>query len=175
MDIEQFVRNVISEAPDMAREPCYTGVGSRETPEDVREAMTIMASILEDNGYTLRTGDARGADAAFRQGVASKENVKAYSVDDVNDKALELGKKYHPAWERVGSYGRKLHARNSFQVLGDDLDDPKPSMFLICWTPDGATSDDERSIDTGGTGQAISIADDFNIPVYNLREHFPPE
>lgn len=171
MNIEKFLEDILESTPNLPRK-CYTGVGSRDTPSEVKDVMQKMASILEKKGYVLRTGDADGADSAFRAGVKSRDNIKVYTVDDTNDLALEFGEQYHPAWEKVGSYGRKLHARNSFQVLGDNLEDPKPSLFLICWTPDGATSDDERSIDTGGTGQAISIADDFGVPVYNLKNEF---
>ena len=49
-------------------------------------------------------------------------------------------------------------ARNSYQVLGRNLDDPVE--FVICWTPGGSGS--------GGTGQAIRIAKDYQIPVFDL-------
>jgi hypothetical protein len=79
---------------------------------------------------------------------------------------------YHPAWGRCSDYAKRLHGRNSLQVLGDNL--KTPSGFLVCWTKDGATSHYERSIDTGGTGTAISIATAYDVPVYNLQryEHF---
>jgi len=170
MDVKGLVLKVVERAPNLPRK-VYTGVGSRNTPREVQERMGQIASVLEDMGYTLRTGDADGADAAFRNGVKDPDNMKVYIANDVNERALELGEKYHPAWERVGSYGRKLHARNSFQILGDNLEDPRPSLFVICWTPDGCTSDEERAIGTGGTGQAISIADDYNVPVYNLNSN----
>ena len=35
-----------------------------------------------------------------------------------------------------------------------------PSNFVVCYTPDGKAS--------GGTGQAIRIAEYYNIPIYNL-------
>ena len=49
-------------------------------------------------------------------------------------------------------------SRNSYQVLGDSLDNP--SSFLVCWTSDGKMS--------GGTAQAMRIATDFRVPIYNL-------
>ena len=49
-------------------------------------------------------------------------------------------------------------ARNCHQVLGQDL--KTPVDFIVCWTKDGGES--------GGTGQALRIARDLNIPVYNL-------
>jgi hypothetical protein len=49
-------------------------------------------------------------------------------------------------------------ARNAMQVLGPDL--KTPSKFVICWTLEGK--------EIGGTSQAIRIAKDFSIPIYNL-------
>ncbi len=56
-------------------------------------------------------------------------------------------------------------ARNCYQVLGEDLSTPVD--FVVCWTPDGAESETSRK--TGGTGQAIRIAADLGIRVYNLK------
>ena len=56
------------------------------------------------------------------------------------------------------STARKFHARNCYQVLGKDLQ--SPSNFVLCWTPGGAV--------TGGTGQALRIAIDRGIPVFNM-------
>ena len=46
----------------------YTGVGSRGTPEDVLKRMNKFARIMHKKGWTLRTGDADGADEAFMTG-----------------------------------------------------------------------------------------------------------
>ena len=62
--------------------------------------------------------------------------------------------------------GKKLQARNSHQVLGDSLRDPV--AFVVCWTTDGAETLKETGRHTGGTGQAIRLADACNIPVFNL-------
>lgn len=52
---------------------------------------------------------------------------------------------------------RRLQARNSHQILGWDLN--SHSDFVICWTKGGKGN--------GGTGQAIRIAKDYNIPVFD--------
>lgn len=57
-------------------------------------------------------------------------------------------------------------ARNGHQVLGATLD--QPVSFVLCWTPDGAESEAQRTRDTGGTGQAIALASRHGIPVFNL-------
>ena len=46
----------------------YTGVGSRKTPKDVLELMVKIAIKAAQNGYTLRSGGAEGADKAFEHG-----------------------------------------------------------------------------------------------------------
>lgn len=46
----------------------YTGVGSRETPEDILAMMTALGKKLATDGWTLRSGGATGADAAFELG-----------------------------------------------------------------------------------------------------------
>ena len=68
--------------------------------------------------------------------------------------AVDMAAAHHPAWERLGRGPRSLHARNCHQILGRDLD--APACFVVCWTPDGATTTPGPS--TGGTGQALRIA-----------------
>ena len=77
---------------------------------------------------------------------------------------MQMAAAHHPAWERLGRGARSLHARNCHQILGRDLDDPV--SFVVCWTPDGATTHPGPS--TGGTGQALRIAAAHDIPVFNL-------
>jgi hypothetical protein len=80
---------------------------------------------------------------------------------------MQIAGELHPAWNRCSLYAKRLHGRNSFQVLGKSLD--RPSDMLICWTPDGCESHAGRSIKTGGTGTAISIANKYGTPIYNLK------
>ena len=81
--------------------------------------------------------------------------------------AMEIAAEHHSAWQYLKRPIKMLMARNVYQVLGINLD--QPSDFVICWTPDGCTSRKERAKATGGTGQAISIADAYNIPIFNLQ------
>ena len=143
----------------------YAGVGARKTPPDVLADMEKLATLLEDKGFCLRSGGAVGADTAFESGV--NENKEIYLAIHATPEAMEIAKKYHPAWFACSYYVRKLLGRNTFQVLGADL--KTPSQFLVCWTPDGCTSHATRTRETGGTGTAISIADDLGIPIYNLE------
>lgn len=47
----------------------WTGVGSRETPQEFQLHMISIANRLTRNGWTLRSGKADGADALFQNGV----------------------------------------------------------------------------------------------------------
>lgn len=142
----------------------FTGVGSRQTPNEILDLMTCLAQRLGQQGWVLRSGGAQGADRAFERGAGACE---VYRASHATPQAIAVAKRFHPAWHRCGDFARKLHGRNAFQVLGRDLE--SPSRFLVCWTRDGATSHAERSIRTGGTGTAISIASEFGVPVFNLQ------
>jgi len=144
----------------------YTGVGSRNTPAHILDLMTKLAVKLFQQQYVLRSGGAKGVDSAFEKGASWYE---IYYANDATTESMELAGQYHPKWDACKEWARKLHGRNAFQVLGDDL--RTPSKFVLCWTPDGAINHRERSITTGGTGTAISIASAYNIPVYNFQRY----
>lgn len=134
----------------------YAGIGSRETPDDVLQKMTGIAHTLNGMRYVLRSGGARGADAAFFNGCGG--NVQLFRADNATHEALLLAPKFHPAWERCKKFDKNLHARNMMILLGRNLDTPVD--FVVCWTPGGKT--------VGGTGQAMRAAQFFGIPIVNL-------
>lgn len=155
----------------------YAGIGSRETPETVLDLMTKVSTKLENEGWVLRSGGADGADSAFEMGVSSPENKQIfipstyfngrsnrhpgcyYACDfPAYPEARESVSKFHPAPERLSEYAYKLMARNAMQVLGPDL--ATHSRFVVAWTKGGKVS--------GGTGQALRIANHYHIPIFNL-------
>ncbi len=143
----------------------YAGIGSRDTPSHIQEYMTLIAENLYEDGWTLRSGAARGADKSFEAGAQDRKEI--FTVDSyLSEKTYEIAAAIHPAWDRCTPFIQKLLARNVLQVLGQNLDSPVD--FVVCWTPDGCESDETRSKRTGGTGQAISLASIQDIPVYNL-------
>lgn len=146
-----------------------TCVGSRKTPTEILDIMTKLGYKFYKKGYIIRSGGAVGADSAFVKNVP-KEFQEIYYAQDSNNEVEEIAGKYHRNWKNLNSYIKKLHGRNVFQVLGKDL--TKPSIALVCWTPDGCISHNTRSIRTGGTGTAISIADQETnnyTKIYNLK------
>lgn len=145
----------------------YTGVGSRKAPENILIKITKLSSILDNSGFFLRTGDARGSDNAFLKGVKHEKNKKVYDKNyykrinkELWKKACEIALNNHPYPENASNY-LNLLGRNSFQVLGDNLNDP--SDFLICWTKDSKL--------IGGTGTTMRIANSYNIPIFNLDKY----
>jgi hypothetical protein len=76
-----------------------------------------------------------------------------------SSEAFEIAKVFHPGWKFLKRGARALHARNCHQILGPNLKDPVD--FVICWTKDGKA--------TGGTGQALRIAENYSIPIWNLQ------
>jgi hypothetical protein len=164
--------------------PSYAGIGSRQTPAHIQQVMRTSATRLAGAGYNLRTGGASGADTAFHHGAHGAGGAielylpwpgfagglppgeRTTVVERPSAAAYELAAAFHPAWKRLTATGRALHARNSHQVLGLDLG--SPATFVLCWTPDG--SRDGESRESGGTGQALRIADSCGIAVLNLAQ-----
>lgn len=132
--------------------------------------MIFIGQFLANAGYTLRSGGADGADTAFENGCdlanGKKEiflpwrkfNGNPSQLYDVSNDALYLASQMHPAWSACSPGAKKLHARNTQQVLGENLDDL--TTFVICWTKDGKA--------TGGTATAIKLARECKTPVFNL-------
>jgi hypothetical protein len=165
----------------------YAGIGSRVTPNDTCRLMSKLSARLERLGFILRSGGAVGADTAFEQGVSDPGRMKIYRpYDEYGEEDLALMaehiERYHPKpWVLQGrrstrsdgswSSARRLMGRNTFQILGTAAEQRARvpvSSFVICWTQDGAELPRETGASTGGTGQAIRIAGDYGVPVFNL-------
>lgn len=151
----------------------YTGIGSRQTPPKILNIMTETARRLDVRGYVLRSGGAVGADTAFEAGAdprncqiflpwrrfnSHRSKLHSSNTDLPWSDAKAIAARTHPAWHKCSSPVAELMTRNVFQVLGPTLD--QPSDFVICWTPDGE--------EVGGTAQALRLAKQYDIPVYNL-------
>lgn len=100
----------------------------------------------------------------FANRIADEEIYIYNKTLGVNDEAQKLASKIHPNWDRLGAYARLLMARNSHQMLGPYLNDL--SDRVLCFTPDGATT--TITSKTGGTGQALRLANVHGCPIDNL-------
>lgn len=153
----------------------YSGVGSRSTPIYVCDLMRGIASTLAQRHWMLRSGHAEGADQAFEEGCTGTKEIyipwngfhkarhginDAYAVHVLKNhiEAIGIAQDTHPNWKACGEAAQMLHTRNVYQILGMDL--KTPVLMVICWTKDGNA--------TGGTGQAIRLAENLAIPVFNL-------
>lgn len=159
----------------MTKTLIYAGIGSRKTPEHVLDLMADIGRQLGESGWTLRSGHADGADSAFEAGaLVARGNMEIYLpwkgfneaplkdpryiVPLATDELAAFTARFHPAWDRCTMAAQLLHMRNSCQMLGITGD--KPADAVICWTPEGRRS--------GGTGQALRIAEAFQIPIFDL-------
>jgi len=152
----------------------YAGIGSRSTPDDIQDLMTKIAEHFKVKGYVLRSGGAEGADSAFEKGAGDQkeiflpwpnfqDNKSIYDGENWKYKKihLKLAEKHHPNFQYLKYAVKRLMIRNSAQIIGKDSQDT-PSQFVVCYTKDGKAS--------GGTGQAIRLAQSIGIPVYNLYD-----
>jgi hypothetical protein len=166
----------------------YTGVGSREAPTAMLSFITQLAEqgwILRSGGApgsdsAFETGchDAHGLKEIYLpwkgfNGYSSPRFLNVpYSgaadqnVDAATRRAIEFAVWFHPLRKQLLAPNQKMRstlkpmARNSQQVLGEDVAEESKSALLICWTPRGEPK--------GGTRQAIVLAQYFNVPVFNL-------
>jgi len=150
----------------------FTGIGSRDFPQHLINPVHKFACDMVSLGWILRTGDAPGADKAFRDGaslVYGCNKAEFYGPDtySLTPKARESVRFFHPAPDRLGNgYGFKLMARNFYQVTGHPkvtlLQDNQGYMskFVLAYSPGG--------FKYGGTSQALRIAHYFGVPIYNF-------
>lgn len=137
----------------------YAGIGARDTPDNILLLMQGIGQHLGRKGYMLRSGGARGADTSFARFATNRHIFTAYD-SQFHPAWFTHAARYHPRWGKLNERAKELHARNSAIMLGANLDSPVD--FVVCWTADGRAS--------GGTGQALRIAEDLKIPVYNLYD-----
>ena len=164
----------------------YAGIGSRNIPkgergEAIGSAITSLATELANEGYILRSGGAEGSDTLFQNGAGSQADIyrpwenkdspfvaagRVQYVDQFDDDLLEPARlsveRLHPGAKKLGQFAFKLHQRNYFQICGMPTE---PDVgFVACYMPD-----------SGGTTQAVRIAEQRGIRVFNLAEYDSPE
>ncbi|EHP9878057.1 hypothetical protein KQM40_004276 [Escherichia coli] len=184
----------------------YTGVGSRETPPEVISVMEDAAFRLAGLGFTLRSGKAEGADAAFQRGMqryfdSLDDKTKIlygnrlaeiyipwkgfgdkevdlydnwdYGLQYINHLYIdqieyrdELVQKVHPNPQALlrNRAAFALHSRNVHQVLGVNINNPKPSSFVLYFA-----KEDKNGNPRGGTATAVNLAKMKGIKTLNLN------
>ena len=154
------------------KRPTYAGIGARRTPNLWAPVMRGIAAYLEAQGWILHSGGALGADSFFESGVKdTTRNARIFLPWQgfngnpspwvrIDPKARAIAAEFHPAFGGLSQGVQKLMSRNSYQVLGPLLDTPVDAV--VCWTANGETS--------GGTGQALRIAQAHGVPSFNLHD-----
>lgn len=157
----------------------YAGIGSRGIPFDAKVLIRAVACEMAKADWVLRSGAAPGADKAFEDGCNDGRGEREIYLpwkgfeNHTSDfhpptrAAYEVASKYHPNWDTLKDTVKPLMARNSHQVLGWSIGSSPAVDIVICYTDDG--SEGKTTTNTGGTGQAIRIAHDLNIPIINLK------
>lgn len=163
----------------MIKNYIFAGIGSRKTPENVLNVFTDLATSLASIGIVLRSGGADGADKAFETGcdkmLGPKEiylpwknfngSTSNLYLDNLpnSKQAEDIAKIFHTHLYNCSDAVKKLMTRNTFQVLGPDLNEETYSDFIICYT--------EKGLAGGETGQALRIAADKNIAIFDAGSY----
>lgn len=166
----------------------YAGIGSRKTPPEMCQVFANLAGRLGQAGWTLRSGRAEGADSAFEAGArAVRGSCEIYLPEDlsplsqrVNDDLREaryldevtgsvlgckiIARLLHPYGNHLRPESLELHARNTYQIIGRDMN--SPVQFVVCWT--------EGGLGKGGTGQALRLAKMLNIHIIDYGSTTEP-
>jgi hypothetical protein len=154
------------------------------TPSELQGCYAVGRQLAEE-GITVVTGGAHGADMAFTIGALEAGGLVTvvvpwglYNVDVLEQVAgrfsktlsiLEynptkhrrwetLAKACHPTWGRLGTDGKKFHSRNSGIILGEDIDQIVDCIY--------AYPTKDRS---GNIEQIFRLAEFLRIPIRNMR------
>jgi hypothetical protein len=158
----------------------YAGIGSREVTLGELLDIANISKLLANMNFLLYSGNAPGSDIAFQKGSNGKcvvyvpwdgFEIANYNYKTEARKHFVMGRseaglasilKYHPNPASLSTGGKALMARNWHQINGVPPEFPKVHFVVVCATPT------KKGVD-GGSGQAIRIAEDLNIPVVNIR------
>jgi hypothetical protein len=150
----------------------YTGIGARKVPDKLKTQINYIGWFLAEQKYTLRSGAANGCDKAFEEGCDKfggkkeiylpwfKFNDSESNLYNISEEAYEVAAHYHPNWNACTNASKKFLGRDVYQVLGLDL--KTETNFIVCYTPDGKL--------VGGTSQALRIANDKGIKIFNIGQ-----
>ena len=172
----------------------YTGIGSRETPEDILLLMEIAGRLLCDRGWRLRSGGAIGADSAFYAGARmssrfAEVNAEIYLPwNGVEYDRVNHLKHWHDpvngfydstmfsTWEDTFAIASEIHGGFDRCKQGARAMHRRnvyqilgtslqdPTRFVIFW----AEPKGKQGLVSGGTNTAVQLARKHNIEVINM-------
>jgi hypothetical protein len=173
----------------------YTGVGSRETPNDILKLMENIGEKLASQGWTLRSGGAVGADQAFERGM--------FKFAGYDQPYSWLPAEIYLPWSGYEDHYKDTHGGLNILPSHIKLEDERiaegmamaihpaweackqgakkmhtrnvfqvlgrtldaPSKMLIAWT-----RLDNRGNPKGGTATAINLANENGVTTFNLNK-----
>lgn len=163
----------------------WTGVGSRDTPPELKSLIRRSGERLTQCGGRGRSGGARGPDQWFEEGARRAERTATQfdvflpfegfkgrthaPMSAVWDSTLFatyltaqfIASTLHPNWEAcLKGTAYQYHTRNIFQVVGPTL--TRPSKLVVGYARV------IRGVPQGGTALAMNFATQLDIPVLNL-------
>lgn len=173
----------------------YTGVGSRETPNNIILLMQALAYRLSSDGWTLRSGAATGADSAFELGWfdwwatqtpwPSEAHAEIYLPwDGYNNHTRDgcFGANILPDLDDIDLYKKALEIAESIHPNWKACKQGARKMharnvFQVLGrdlvTPSKMlvawTPVTRGGKPTGGTATAINLAIQYDVPTYNLN------
>jgi hypothetical protein len=163
-------------------------IGSRETPDFELKLTKAFVNILVECGYAIYSGgcpkgmDKAALEGAYKHKTSDKSKNRIYipwqgsaglkhnpamgiydaTAFDNHDVAVIMATLARGSFEGLNEWGQKLHARNPYQVMGDDL--ATAVDFVLCYAKPTGKGGHVK----GGTGTAVRIAIEHGIKVYNL-------
>lgn len=154
----------------------YGVVGNRDWPADMNQRVIDLVKKLSGLGFVPRTGYMDGlekvvADAAPDtelqlpwKNFAEKESKNTYSSPEV----LAIAKHFSIGFDELKLPIKGFLGKNVRVLLGSKS--ISRSVFLLCYSEDGAETTRQVTGRTGTAGHAIKVACFFNIPVFNLSD-----
>lgn len=173
------------------------GVGTRKiNNKKFKEIEEFSRYLTENYRVVIRSGHAQGTDYAWECGAQNNCDVylpwlkfgselslrspHVFTIDDADDKIKELAEdsvaQFHPNYRSLRKGGYSCMTRNYFQVMGHLEESPRVKAVVCCAKPKGGranlfTPKKQTKIEVqGGTGQAVRIANFYDIPVFNIYD-----
>jgi hypothetical protein len=81
----------------------------------------------------------------------------------IRNEAARLARDIHGGWHNLTRFMRQLHARNVYQILGPELNEPVEFVLCSAYTT-------RSGVVKGGTATAVKIAKMHGVPVINLLD-----
>ena len=140
-----------------------TLIGSRKAPKDMLILANQIGEFFDPETTIRRSGGAIGMDSAWLLNKRSTDEVYRPDSRIVTYEQEELAATLVPYYENISRYAQLLHARNTAQILGNDLNTPCDEVYF--WAPEvcGKVK--------GGTRTAVNLAKRHGIPTYNLYDY----